>query len=156
MGTTEAVEPPVAAEAKRLRRICRADGGKSHDLLRIEKRDGVAVAFYRRIDTTATEESTLLAVVVDEDASGTWRALCAAELRSGGCRHLTARPSARGDWSSAIYGSALPSASAAIVGHEGVEHRVAVPDGVYAFMTRASTEPEVTLTKTRFAKQRPD
>jgi hypothetical protein len=140
----------VASEADAFMAMIERAEGKRFRLLRIAAQDGVAVAFYRRIDGTDSDGRSLFAVVLDEEEPEQWEALGASEVRTGGSRHISARPSERGDWIVAIYGSAPTRARVAAVDDGGFSHRVAVEDGVYAFMSRAATEPEPTLAKPRF------
>ena len=104
--------------------------GKRVQRVRVVTRDGVAVAFYRRVDVTLSEDPTLLTVLLEEASSGRWVALNASDLRAGGSRSISMRPSERGDWIVAIYGSAPAGASVAVIDYEGVEHRVPVEVGV--------------------------
>jgi hypothetical protein len=60
------------------------------------------------------------------------------------------RPSERGDWIVAIYGSAPVEARVAVIAYENVERRLSVEAGFYAFMTRVATEPEPTMTRPWF------
>jgi hypothetical protein len=76
------------------------------DLARVTADDGVALAFYRRVDATSADEATAYAVVLDEESPSQWEALGASELQPGGSRVASVRPSERGDWIVAIYGSA--------------------------------------------------
>jgi hypothetical protein len=124
--------------------------GKRLKRVRVVTRDGVAVAFYRRVDLTPTEDSTLLTVLLDEATPGRWDALNASELPAGGARRISIRPSERGDWIVAIYGSAPAEASVALIDYEGLEHRVPVDDGLFALMLRAAIQPKPTLTRPRF------
>jgi hypothetical protein len=78
--------------------------GKRFERVRVVTRDGVAVAFYRRVDVTLSEDSTFLTVLLDEASSGRWDALNASDLRAYGSRSISMRPSERGDWVVAIYG----------------------------------------------------
>jgi hypothetical protein len=66
------------------------------DLARVTADDGVALALYRRVDATSA----------DEESPSQWEALGAAELQPGGSHVASVRPSERGDWIVAIYGSA--------------------------------------------------
>lgn|SRR5512132_488733 len=124
--------------------------GKRLKRVRVVTRDGVAVAFYRRVDLTPTEDSTLLTVLLDEASPGRWDALNVPELPAGGSRRISMRPSERGDWIVAIYGSAPAEASVALIDYEGLEHRVPVDDGLFALMFRAAIQPKPTLTRPRF------
>jgi hypothetical protein len=124
--------------------------GKRFERVRVVTRDGVAVAFYRRVDVTLSEDSTFLTVLLDEASSGRWDALNASDLRAYGSRSISMRPSERGDWIVAIYGSAPAGASVAVIDYEGVEHRVPVEVSVFALMLRAAIEPQPTLTRPRF------
>jgi hypothetical protein len=76
--------------------------------------------------------------------------LGAGEIRPGGSRSITARPSERGDWIIAIYGSAPPDATVAVLDRDDLERRLPVRDGVYAFVSRAAAQPEATLSRPRF------
>jgi hypothetical protein len=133
----------AAAEVEEIER-------KRFERLRIATRDGVAIAFYRRVDLNAGEDPTLLTVLLDEASPGMWDALNASEVSAGGSRRISMRPSDRGDWIVALYGSAPAEASVAVIAYEGVEHRVPVDDGVFALMLRAAIEPKPTLTRPRF------
>jgi hypothetical protein len=124
--------------------------GKRFERVRVVTRGGVAVAFYRRVDVTLSEDSTFLTVLLDEASSGRWDALNASDLRAYGSRSISMRPSERGDWIVAIYGSAPAGASVAVIDYEGVEHRVPVEVGVFALVLRAAIEPQPTLTRPRF------
>jgi hypothetical protein len=124
--------------------------GKRFERVRIVTRDGVAVAFYRRVDVTLSEDSTFLTVLLDEASPGRWDALNASGLRAGGSRSISMRPSERGDWIVVIYGSAPAGPSVAVIDYEGVEHRIPVDDGVFALILRAAIEPKPTLTRPRF------
>jgi hypothetical protein len=119
-------------------------------LARVTADDGVALAFYRRVDATSADEATAYAVVLDEESPSQWEALGASELQSGGSRVASVRPSERGDWIVAIYGSAPVDARVAVMTYEDVERRLPVEAGFYAFMRRAATEPESTMTRPRF------
>ena len=124
--------------------------GKSFERVRIATRDGVAVAFYRRTDVASGAEASFLTVLLDEVSPGRWEALNASEVRPGGSRRISMRPSeGRGDWVVAIYGSAPAGAEVAVIEYEGV-HRVPVDDGVVGFMLRAASEPEPTLVRPGF------
>jgi hypothetical protein len=81
-----------------------------------------------------------------------WRDLVPADpaIRAAALRLLGMRPSERGDWIVAIYGSAPAEARVALLAYEGVERRLPVESGLYAFMTRVATEPEPTMTRPRF------
>jgi hypothetical protein len=144
------VDDPIALEADAFVAFLERTERKRFELLRIATQDGVAVAFYRRTDRSVTDEPDLLAVVLDEEVPDQWEAIVGADLRAGGSRQISSRPSKRGDWIVAIYGSAPAHARFATVDHGGMEHRVGVQDGVYALMTRAASEPELALTKPRF------
>jgi hypothetical protein len=133
----------AAAEVEEIER-------KRFERVRVATRDGVAVVFYRRVDLTAGEDPTLLTVLLDEASPGKWDALNASELSAGGSRRISMRPSERGDWIVAIYGSAPAEVSVAVIAYEGMEHRVPVDDGVFALMLRASIEPKPTLTRPQF------
>jgi hypothetical protein len=89
-------------------------------------------------------------VLLDEEQAGRWEALSASELSPGGSRGISIRPSERGDWVVAIYGSAPGDASVAVIDFEGVEHRAYVHDGVFGFMLRTATEPDSTMARPRF------
>jgi hypothetical protein len=123
---------------------------KRFERVRVATRDGVAVAFYRPVDVAPSEDSTLLTVLLDEASPGKWDALNASELSAGGSRRISMRPSERGDWIVAIYGSAPAEASVAVIAYEGMEHRVPVDDGVFALMLRTAIEPKPTLTRPQF------
>jgi hypothetical protein len=120
------------------------------DLARVTADDGVALAFYCRVDATSADEATAYAVVLDEESPSQWEALGASELQPGGSRVASVRPSERGDWIVAIYGSAPVDARVAVMAYEDVERRLPVEAGFYAFMTRVATEPEPTTTRPRF------
>jgi hypothetical protein len=124
--------------------------GKRFERVRVATRDGVAVAFYRRVDVNLGEDSTFLTVLLDEASPGRWDALNASDLRAGGSRRISMRPSERGDWIVAIYGSAPAEARVAVIDYEGAEHRVPVDDGVLALLLRAVSEPKPTLIRPRF------
>ena len=96
------------------------------------------------------DEPDLVAVVLDEERLDQWEALGGRSLRVGGSRAITGRPSERGDWIIAIYGSAPADARALTVDYGGVVHRAEVNGGVFALTARSATEPELTLTKPRF------
>lgn len=121
--------------------------GKRFERVRVATRDGVAVAFYRRVDVTLGEDSTFLTLLLDEASPGRWEVLNAS---AGSSRRISMRPSERGDWIVAIYGSAPAEARVAVIDYDGIEHRVPVDDGVYALMLRAAIEPKPTLTRPRF------
>ena len=88
-------------------------------------------------------------MVLDEESPSQWEALGASEL-PGGSRVASVRPSERGDWIVAIYGSAPVEARVAVIPYENVERRLSVETGFYAFMTRMATEPEPTMTRPWF------
>jgi cellulose biosynthesis protein BcsQ len=56
----------------------------------------------------------------------------------------------RGDWIVAFDRPAPGDAQVAVIASEGVDHRLPVEAGVYAFTTRVATEPEPTMTRSRF------
>jgi hypothetical protein len=112
--------------------------------------DGVAVALYRRTAGAQSDSSKFLGVVLEEEAPGRWAALSAAQIEPGGSQHFTAHPSERGDWIIAIYGSEPKNATVAVVEHDGEDRALTVQDGLYAFMARASRQPEPTHSRPRF------
>jgi hypothetical protein len=117
--------------------------GKRFERMRIATREGIAVAFYRRVDVASSGDASFLAVLLDEIAPGRWAALSASEVPAGGSRRISMRPSeGRGDWVVAFYGSAPAGAEVAVIEYEGV-HRVPVEAGVYGFMLRAVSEPAI-------------
>jgi hypothetical protein len=144
------MEEALAAEADGLVRFVARREGKRFERFRVVTHDGIAVAFYRRVDSTSSRDASILAVLLDEGSPGRWDALSASELRPDGSRAISMRPSERGDWIVAVYGSAPERASVAAIDVEGRERRVPVGDGVFAFMLRAATEPEATTTRARF------
>jgi hypothetical protein len=144
------MDEALGAEADGAASEIEAIEGKRFERVSVATRDGVAVAFYRRVDLTPAEDSTFLTVLLDEASPGRWDALNASELPAGGSRRISMRPSERGDWIVAIYGSAPAEASVALIDYEGVEHRVPVEVGVFALMLRAASEPTPTLTPPRF------
>jgi hypothetical protein len=111
--------------------------------------DGVAIAFYDR-GGSGLSGSELLAVVLEADPNGRWTALGAKDFRAGGSRGTSMRPSKRGDWIIAVYGSAPPETREAIIEYEGQETRIPVASGVYGFVTRAVTEPRPVVVRPRF------
>jgi hypothetical protein len=149
------MDEALAAEADFVAAEVERTEGRRFERLRRVTRDGVAVAFYRGVEPNDSEGATLrdaplLAVLLDEVSPGHWDALSAAPLRTGGSRSISMRPSERGDWVVAIYGSAPAGATVALLEYGGVQHRVAVEDHVFALMLRAPSEPEPTLTRPSF------
>ena len=144
------MDEAIAAEADVVASEVGERDGKRFQRLRTAARDGVAVAFYRRNDLTRGGEAALLAVVLDEVSPGAWQAVTASPLHAGGSRRISMRPSERGDWIIAIYGSAPEGATGAVIEYKGVEHRVPVEDGVFGLMLRDASEPEPTLVRPRF------
>jgi hypothetical protein len=145
------VDESLAAEAEVVAAEVERTEGQRFERLRIVTRDGIALAFYRRADGIRSEDATLLTVLLDEISPGEWDALNATpKLRAGGSRRISMRPSERGDWVVAIYGSAPAGKAVALIVYEGEEHRVPVKDGVYALLLRVPVEPEPTLTQPRF------
>jgi hypothetical protein len=144
------MDEAIAAAADGLASSVEQREGKRFERFRVAARDGVAVAFYRRVDLTSGGDATLLAVLLDEGSPGQWEALSASELRAGGSRAISMRPSERGDWVVAIYGSVPAGTSVAVIDYDGLEQRVPVGHGVFGFMLRAATEPEPTMTRPRF------
>jgi hypothetical protein len=140
----------LAAEADSVASEVEQREGKRFERVRIATRDGVAVAFYRDVGATGSGDATLLTVLLDEVSPGQWDALNASPLGAGGSRGIFMRPSERGDWLSAIYGSAPAGATVALIEYGGIEHRVPVEAGVFGFMLRAAIEPKPTLTRPRF------
>lgn len=125
--------------------------GKRFERVRIATREGVAVAFYRRVDVAPGGEASFLTELLDEVSPGRWDARNASEVRAGGSRRMSVTPSeGRGDWVVAIYGSAPAGADVAVIDYAGAVHRVPVEDGVYGFMLRAVSEPELTFVRPRF------
>jgi hypothetical protein len=121
--------------------------GHTFQLLQIATANGVAVAFYER---SKTEAQSLLAVLLDEPTAERWTSLGASELATGGSRAISIRPSDRGDWILAIYGSAPPKTNFAVIDLDGQEHRIRIEQGVYAHMTRSPTEPKPTTVRPLF------
>jgi len=117
-------------------------------LLHLETHDGIAVAFYRR--AVATADAQLLGVVLDEEGPGEWAAMGATEVAAGGARHVSARPSKRGDWVLAIFGSAPTGASVALLEQGDELREVSIREGVYAFMARTPAQPEGRVSSVRF------
>jgi hypothetical protein len=145
------VEESLVAEADVVAAEVERAEGQRFERLRIVARDGIAIAFYRRADVSRSEDATLLTVLLDEVSPGEWDGLNAIpNLRPGGSRAISMRPSERGDWVVAIYGSAPTGKTAALIVHDGEEHRVPVEDGVYALLLRVPREPAPTLTRPRF------
>jgi hypothetical protein len=140
----------LAAEADGLVSEVEQREEKRFERVRIATRDGVAVAFYRDVEAIGSDDATLLTVLLDEVSPGQWDALNASPLGAGGSRRISMRPSERGDWLIAIYGSAPSGATVALIEYGGIEHSVPVEDGVFGFMLRAATEPRPTLTRPRF------
>jgi hypothetical protein len=138
------VDEALAIEADAFARTCGRGERARFRRFRSAVGDGVAVAFYR------ADRATLLAVLLDQDRPERWTALGAAEVCAGGSRAISIRPSERGDWIVAIYGSAPPGTSVAVIDFADEEHRVPVDDGTFAFMMRSTIELEPTLTKPRF------
>jgi len=144
------MDAALAAEADNLASTVEQLEGKRFDRVRIATRDGVAVAFYRRVDVASGAEASFLTVLLDEVFPGRWAALNASEVRAGESRRISVRQSeGRGDWVVAIYGSAPAGADVAVIEYGGV-HRVSVEDDVYALMLRSASEPKPTLVRTGF------
>jgi hypothetical protein len=144
------MDDALATEADSVASEVERREGRRIERLRIAAHGGVAVAFYRRADMIGDEEADLHTVLLDEVSPGEWAALNDSSLRAGGSRHISMRPSERGDWIVAIYGSAPAGRAVALIEYEGEEHRTSIEDGVYAFMVRATAEPEPALTRPRF------
>jgi hypothetical protein len=149
------MDAPLAAEADIVAAEVERTEGWRFERLRVATRDGVAVAFYRGVEPNDRGDATLrdaplLAVLLDEVSPGHWNALNATPLRAGGSRSISMRPSERGDWVIAIYGSAPAGATVAVIEYGGVRHRVPVKDHVYVLMLRAPSEPEPTPTRASF------
>jgi hypothetical protein len=144
------VNDPIRAEADAFVAFIDETDQSRSNLVRVETQDGVAVAFYSRLAAASSDSSKFLGVLLDEEAPGQWAALGAAEIEPGGSRHFTAHPSERGDWIIAIYGSAPGDATVAVVEHDGKEWARPIHDGLYAFVARASIQPETTHSRPRF------
>jgi hypothetical protein len=135
----------LAAEADGVASVVGVLEGKHFERVRIATRNGIAVAFYRRVDVASSREASFLTVLLDEVSPGRWDALNASELRAGGSPRISMRPSeGRGDWIVAIYGSAPAGAEVAVIEYEGV-HRVPVEEDVYGFMLRAVSADPMSL-----------
>src|SRR4029450_5198196 len=147
----EPMHAAIAAAADGLALLVERRMGTRLERFHVATRDGVALAFYRRVDSRSGKDSDLLAVLVDEVSPRKWEAPGASELRTGGSRAISMRPSERGDWIVAIYGSAPDGTSLALIDYEGLERRVSVVDGVYGLMLRSASEPEQTMVRPRVA-----
>jgi hypothetical protein len=84
------------------------------DLARVTADDGVALAFYRRVDATSADEATAYAVVLDEESPSQWEALvrirtAAGWLPRGKCAAFRARRLDRRDLRLCAGRRALPS-----------------------------------------------
>lgn len=140
----------IAAAADVLMSLVERTEHARFELAGVKACDGVALAFYLPVDATSSDDATAFAVLLDEESPSQWEALGASSLWPGGYRPVSMRPSERGDWIVAIYGSAPAEARVALLAYEGVERRLPVESGFYAFMTRVATEPEPTMTRPRF------
>jgi hypothetical protein len=134
------VKDPIAEAAETLVPVIERDAGVRLELVDVRAVGGVGVVFFRACDATVAEEEAVV-VLVDEEAPGQWEALVASYAPLDGSRHVSVRPSQRGDWIIAVTGSAPPDARVAVVDFRGVEHRVPVVAGFYAFAERVAKEP---------------
>jgi hypothetical protein len=134
------VKERIAEAAAALVSMVERDAGVQLGLVDVRAVGGVGVVFFRAREATTAEEEALV-VLVDEEAPGEWEALGASFSPPGGSRHVSVRPSERGDWIVAVTGSAPTDARVAVIDFGGAEHRVPVVAGFYAFAERVAKEP---------------